>query len=331
MYATPKGRLVLLEAKLWRNPEARRKVVGQILDYAKELSRWGYEDLQRQVSMATKRKGNVLYDLVRERHPDTDEAAFVDEVTRSLRIGRFMLLIVGDGIREGVGAIANFLERSGTLQFTLGLVEIAIFDMPHGGRLVQPRVLAKTVEIPRAVLVLKDGRPADVEVAEEPVEDRPTDPVNEERKARAMAFWTGFLRNLKLDDQSQALPGPKGNTNLFFPLPPKGGLAWISCWIGYYGSNEAGVYLTFLRGPQGDAAFGYLQNQRQSIEADLGMQVTWESKNGKHTVWVSRKFKDVLGTEERQDIHRFLGDALNRFVNAFRHRLAKYESEALAA
>lgn len=50
LYATPEGKLVILEAKLWRNPEARRKVVGQILDYAKELSHWSYEDLQREVS-----------------------------------------------------------------------------------------------------------------------------------------------------------------------------------------------------------------------------------------------------------------------------------------
>ena len=32
LYVTPKGRLVIVEAKLWRNPEARRKVIGQILD-----------------------------------------------------------------------------------------------------------------------------------------------------------------------------------------------------------------------------------------------------------------------------------------------------------
>ncbi|MEZ7275105.1 hypothetical protein NYF14_16890 [Sphingobium sp. 10 DY56-G10] len=47
------GRLVVVECKLWRNPQARREVVGQILDYACELSRFAYEDLQRQVSIAT--------------------------------------------------------------------------------------------------------------------------------------------------------------------------------------------------------------------------------------------------------------------------------------
>jgi RecB family endonuclease NucS len=35
------GRLVVVECKLWRNPQARREVVGQILDYARELSRFG--------------------------------------------------------------------------------------------------------------------------------------------------------------------------------------------------------------------------------------------------------------------------------------------------
>ena len=95
LYATAEGRLVLLEAKLWRNPESRRKVVGQILDYAKELSRWTYEDLQREVSRATGDKGNSLYARVAAAS-EVDEAQFCDEISRSLRTGQFLLLIVGD-------------------------------------------------------------------------------------------------------------------------------------------------------------------------------------------------------------------------------------------
>jgi len=87
LYVTPQGRLVIVEAKLWRNPEARRKVVGQILDYAKELSRWDYSDLQREVSRVTNRKGNALYSIVREKDSSVEEAAFVDEVSRSLARG----------------------------------------------------------------------------------------------------------------------------------------------------------------------------------------------------------------------------------------------------
>jgi hypothetical protein len=67
VYITPQGRLVIIETKLWRNPEARRKVVGQILDYAKELKGWTYSDLQRETSRRTGIKGNSPYQIVRQR------------------------------------------------------------------------------------------------------------------------------------------------------------------------------------------------------------------------------------------------------------------------
>ena len=38
-YVSEQGLLSILECKLWRNPEARRDAVSQILDYAKEISR----------------------------------------------------------------------------------------------------------------------------------------------------------------------------------------------------------------------------------------------------------------------------------------------------
>src|SRR3712207_2011330 len=58
-FISPSGRLTLVECKLWRNPEARRKVVAQVLDYARSISRWSYSDLQRQVSIATAKQGNI--------------------------------------------------------------------------------------------------------------------------------------------------------------------------------------------------------------------------------------------------------------------------------
>ena len=127
LYVNRLGRLTLAEFKLWRNPQARREVIGQILDYAKDLASWGYEDLQRQVSRALGRKGNVLCDLVREHHPDVDEAGFVDNVTRHLRRGEFLLLIVGDGIREDARNIVDFVQRHSGLHFRLALAEAALY------------------------------------------------------------------------------------------------------------------------------------------------------------------------------------------------------------
>jgi len=158
LYLNERGMLTLVECKLWRNSEARREVVGQLLDYAKEFSRWSYEDLQSAVQKVLGRTGNVLFDIARGMEKDIDEAEFVDNVSRNLKRGRFLLMIVGDGIRESVENIANFLQEHSGLHFTFSLVELALFNLPEklgGGFLAQPRVITRTVEIERAVIRLE--------------------------------------------------------------------------------------------------------------------------------------------------------------------------------
>ena len=161
-YVSEQGLLSIVECKLWRNPEARRDAVTQILDYAKEISRWSYEELNDAVYRANRspRTPHALYDLVRKQNDTIDEADFVDDVTRSLKSGRFLLLVVGDGIREGVERIADYLKQSAAIQFIFGLVELAIFDMPDhsgGGVIVEPRVLAQTFAVERAVVRAADA------------------------------------------------------------------------------------------------------------------------------------------------------------------------------
>jgi len=156
------GMLTLAECKLWRNPQARREVVGQILDYAAQLSRWDYTTLEQAVGRARKDANFSLYDFLCGTGADAGpEATFVDRVNNNLRRGRFLLLIVGDGIRERVEAIAEFLQQQAHLNFSFALVEIRRYHLPDGlgtAQLVVPRVLTRTVEIERAVVRLEDGR-----------------------------------------------------------------------------------------------------------------------------------------------------------------------------
>ena len=79
---TPSGLPVLVECKLWRNPEARREVVSQILDYAKELSRWSSSDVQREVSHRLKRDGNPLLDMVRPVNPESRSGKKLSRMSR---------------------------------------------------------------------------------------------------------------------------------------------------------------------------------------------------------------------------------------------------------
>ena len=159
LFLTPTGDIVLAEVKLWRNPEMRRKVVAQALDYAAWLFSMDYEGFEKAVlgNKAALSQGiTSLYELAN--HPaQIDESDFVDAVSRNLSIGRALVLVVGDGIRSETQALVSFLEDYGNLQFTFALIELAVFT--RGDRpdeyLICPRVLAKTEMLRRTVFDLQ--------------------------------------------------------------------------------------------------------------------------------------------------------------------------------
>ena len=142
LFVTPTGKIVLVETKLWRNPNARREVVAQILDYAKQLTAWSYDDLAREAAIASKNGPDYLSNCLKAY--GVEEQGFVDGINRSLKIGDFLLLIVGDGIRTGAESLVAFIERYGNLRFGLGLIEVAAYRLPDHSVLLQPRILAKT-------------------------------------------------------------------------------------------------------------------------------------------------------------------------------------------
>ena len=63
--------------------------------------------------------------------------------------------MVGDGIRESVEAMADFLQQTPQLLFTLALVELQVYEIAAGNgkqRLVVPQIVARTREVTRAVV-----------------------------------------------------------------------------------------------------------------------------------------------------------------------------------
>ena len=167
VYATPDGDLIIGETKLFRNPEARREVIGQIIDYAKDLSRLSYEELNAAILRAEAPDGNGgrpsdgLYGAIASSTgEDLIEEQFIDAVSRNLERGRFLLIVIGDGIQLGTESITAFLQQHAGMHFTLGLVELALFELPPaiGGYLVQPRILARTRNIDRGIVTIDNGK-----------------------------------------------------------------------------------------------------------------------------------------------------------------------------
>jgi hypothetical protein len=306
---------VLVECKLWRNPEGRREVVGQILDYAKELSRWSSSDLHREVRRRLKRDGNPLLEMVRTVDPTIDEIQLNDALTSNLRRGRFLLLIVGDGIREGVEAIAEYLQMHAGLHFSLGLVELPIYIMPNGDRLVTPRVLARTTVITRNVVVLPDGYGIQGEIQNPSEIDADRSASGDEQRQ----FWTEFLDGLKLDDPEQPMPKPARLGYISFSLPAP------TSWLTVYRSwprGEVGVYLSSWRNTPGAQAMEAIVNDWDSVQGEIGGSAKLgKVPDGRPTITDSR----IVGPLDQEDVRKtafsWLGERVNAFVNIIRPRL----------
>jgi hypothetical protein len=161
LFATPDGGLVISEAKLWRNPEARRSVVAQAMEYAGAIFRLTYEELQSAVLRARnseKERFNSIYEIVSQQTSEIDEAQFVDAMSRNLRRGRAIICVIGDGIREDLAPLAELLQSHAGHRFTFALIELAIYDAPQAGvRIVNPSVLAQTALIERGVVQIEDS------------------------------------------------------------------------------------------------------------------------------------------------------------------------------
>jgi hypothetical protein len=311
---TPSGLPVLVECKLWRNPEGRREVVGQILDYAKELSRWSSSDLQREVRRRLKRDDNPLLEMVWAADPEVDERQFNDALTANLRRGRFLLLIVGDGIREGVEAIAEYLQTHAGLRFSLGLVELPIYLMPNGDRLVAPRVLARTTIVTRNVVAMPDGYA--IEEVENPATVSEIDP---EREA-AQRFWKEFLTDLKLDDPEQQIPNPARQGQLSFMLPAPSGSSWLTVYRNLK-RGEVGVYLSGQRDTVGDYARQTIVDEWHAVKELLGGTAKVTEEGGRFVILDCRKFGPLDQPEVRSDASAWLAERVNTFVNVMRPRV----------
>ncbi|NNU43586.1 DUF4268 domain-containing protein [Ramlibacter montanisoli] len=333
LYVTGTGQIILVETKLWRNPEARREVIAQILDYAKELTTWTYEDLAREVARATGRGPKYLLDVARGRYPDLDEARFVDGINHNLRTGDIVLLVVGDGIRTGAEALVAFLERYGSLRFTFGLIEVAAYDVGDGDVLLQPRVLAKTEVMRRVVVVPVDRAGGELAIdlaagdlmAAAQTEGGLDQTQLTDYQRWLQSFWAEYMRRLKLDDTRQPIPKtvPR-STNAYFPMPPSGAESWISAYVAR-SSGVVGVYLTWAS-TYADAAsaFEYLQGDKEAIEIAIEDSVAW-SYNGKvYSVGVKAPLGEWSSEGERVRALDYLLTMTNRFVNVFRPRLEAF-------
>jgi hypothetical protein len=173
LFVSPSGLLTIVETKLWRNPEAHRTVVAQILEYAKVLTTWNYDQLNKSATAyLSKRIGEpmTIFEAVKRavRNLDVNEIEFHARIQECLTNGRFALLIVGDRIFPEATQLAEVIQSAPHLQFSIGFVELRCYRLEKGSNwplIVVPHFVAKTTEITRAVVrVIYEEKKPEVQV-----------------------------------------------------------------------------------------------------------------------------------------------------------------------
>jgi hypothetical protein len=313
VFINERGRLTIVECKLWKNPQSRREVVAQTLDYVSALGSWSYADLQRQVAAALGKQGNMPFELVRQR---TDgrirESEFVDTVSRTLRDGRFLVLLAGDGIREGVQSLTELVNRTATKAFTFGLLEVAVYRFGKDRFAIQPRLLAETELITRQITMV-NARGADAKF-EEQIDDEEDDGKGS-GKDHLKKWWQPLL-NMKFDDPEQEAPFWVGTNNLVLKTPFPG------VRIKAASSTTQDNVVVFVSGRNVDAIRPFVRRDRRYLLDNLPKDSIVHHQDDWPVLCANRS------SLSNADKYVWLKATLNSFVNALRPRLRGWYAEA---
>jgi len=171
LYITPEGKICVAETKLWRNPEAHRSVVAQIIDYAKDLSKMSFESFcESATKTKTAESTKVFFKRIREKNPGLNEIKLQQNIQDSLFHGRFLLIIVGDEIFPEVAFLTESISSAPHLEFSLALAELRFYrsqeDVDHQ-LLVVPQIVGESKPQIRAVVrILYEQKKPDVAVTD---------------------------------------------------------------------------------------------------------------------------------------------------------------------
>lgn len=149
LYLSANGYPIIVETKLWRNPQARREVLSQTLDYVKDVVQRNFEWFEEQWSQAQARKGSETTSLFNElselSDEEIDQTYLIDRVNRILERDDVIALIVGDGIETNLQELVDHLCRDTShLRYSLALVEMSCYEIgnEHSNEiLVLPRIV----------------------------------------------------------------------------------------------------------------------------------------------------------------------------------------------
>ena len=317
---TLSGKLVLIECKLWRNPQARREVVAQALEYAALMRAWSYADLTARLkSKLDNQSQNPLYDLAKEHDATLNEAKFVDQVTRSLNNGDFILIIAGDGIRSDVQAMSEHLNQSGNAAI-FSLLEMQLWQADDGALTILPSIPVKTKVIKQRVIVSEHGTPLNLDTpeTEKTQTEAIVDPERAAQRSTARAFWQRFIDEVQFDHAEQPAPRHGGHNFVRLALPEP--MDPLTAYRTVKGS--AGFFCDVVE-EEGQGLIADLKASIEGMSAEVGATLVLdENKRDPHKVSLSVSYERQTSDDEA--ILMWFKVTANKLTSSLRTFLAQY-------
>jgi len=146
LFVDQRGVLTLVETKLFQNPESRREVIGQIVEYAANAADvWSKGQARQKASEYWEKKGGNVDDILKaqllDEEPDVNE--FWNRVERNLEDGTIRLIIATDELRPEVRKMIEYLNREMEHAEILGL-EIKFYGKDPESCVLVPRLVGQT-------------------------------------------------------------------------------------------------------------------------------------------------------------------------------------------
>lgn len=139
------GNIYIIETKLAVNPEIKRKVIGQILEYAAFLWKMSFQNFDIRIQGREKKS---LIGLMREQvdSPDWSEENFRQNIEVNLLEGNFTLIIVVDEINDDLRRILEFINSKSFTGPQIYALEARYYSDEDGVELIIPTLYGTSIK-----------------------------------------------------------------------------------------------------------------------------------------------------------------------------------------
>ena len=180
---TDQGEIIIIETKLFKNPESTRTVVAQSIDYVKAFCSETVDTILDKLSGKRPIKDSF-----------TDKAQkderFINLLTQNIDKGNFKVIILGDFINPNILGMVESIQAAPHLAFTIYLVELNSAIYSEDEIIVSPKIVANTLEVERSVISIEFSKGTDKPIIDSQI------PLKDGKGSKPKLSWQQYIEGL---------------------------------------------------------------------------------------------------------------------------------------